>query len=120
MTRKPRLTVVKTTAVNPDAPPATLGKAGASLWQSIATDYEVRDAGRRATLLQICSAADRLAECVSAIERDGPVVDGKFGPREHPLLKCEMWGPDHLLATTPVFKDSFTCELNSAIACAAF
>ncbi len=90
MATKTKLSVVKPTDTNSNAPPAILSKTGAALWASITTENDITDAGRRETLLQGCLAADRAAECAGFIERNGPVVDGQNGRKEHPLLKTEL------------------------------
>jgi hypothetical protein len=41
-------------------------------------------------LLQICGAADRVAEYSETIARDGAVIRTKTGLRDHPLLKHEL------------------------------
>src|SRR5215475_3605876 len=88
--KNPKLKVVDATRPNPLAPPATLGKAGATQWQSIMSEYKIEDSGGRAVLLQICSAADDLAECDRAIARDGAMISTKNGPKEHPLCKQRL------------------------------
>jgi P27 family predicted phage terminase small subunit len=90
MVRKNKLTLVSSTPSNPHAPPSTLGKAGASLWRSIMTEYEISDSGGLAMLAQACAAMDRIGECTATIDRDGPVIRTKAGPKEHPLLKIEL------------------------------
>jgi Phage terminase, small subunit len=90
MAKKPTLTVVDIASSNPLAPPASLGKAGAKLWQSIQGDYRIDDSGGIEMLLQICSAADRADECSEIIARDGPVIRSKAGLKDHPLLKHEL------------------------------
>jgi hypothetical protein len=94
MARKPKLSIVKPivtdTDVKRNVPPATLGKTGAALWASIMLEHNITDAGRRETLLQICLAVDRAAECADIIARDGTMIRGQNGLKEHPLLKVEM------------------------------
>src|SRR5215831_18860341 len=88
--KKPRLTIV-TSKPNPLAPPATLGQAGAKLWQRIQHEFRVDDAPGAATLEEICAAADRLAEFAETIARDGATIRTKTGGlRDHPLLKHEL------------------------------
>jgi hypothetical protein len=88
--KKPRLTVVPSKP-NALAPPATLGQAGAKLWQRIQSEFRVDDAPGAATLEEICAAADRLAEYAEVIAHDGPVIRTKTGGmRDHPLLKHEL------------------------------
>jgi hypothetical protein len=67
--KPPTLTVIDPASKpNPLAPPATLGKAGRELWNSLHADYIVEDASGLAMLSQICRAADRVAEYGAAIE----------------------------------------------------
>jgi hypothetical protein len=75
---------------NPLTPPASLGVAGRNLWQAIHNDDVVDDAGGLAMLLQICAAADRVAEYAAAIARDGMTIRRGSGVREHPLLRQEL------------------------------
>ena len=53
-------------------------------------DYEINDSGGREMLLQICAAADRVAECAEEIARDGPVIRTKAGLKDHLLLRHEL------------------------------
>lgn len=85
-----KLKLVGPTKSNPFAPPATLGKAGASQWRTIMSEYRIEDSGGRAVLLQVCSATDNLAECDAAIARDGAMIRTKNGPKEHPLCKQRL------------------------------
>lgn len=36
------------------------------------------------------AAVDEIAECAAIIARDGRMIRGKFGPREHPLIKTQL------------------------------
>jgi hypothetical protein len=90
MAKKPRLELVGTSTPSPLAPPSTLGKAGRTLWENIQSEYVISDTGGVALLEQICSAIDGIADCDAAIARDGMMVRGKFGPREHPLLRHQL------------------------------
>jgi hypothetical protein len=49
-------------ATTGSAPPATLGKAGATLWQTVVSEFEIDDSGSRETLLQVCQAKDSLED----------------------------------------------------------
>ena len=73
MAKKPKLTLVDAASskANPAATPATLGKTGAKLWASIQDEYRIDDAGGRAMLLQICTAADR-AESITSVGISSP------------------------------------------------
>ena len=90
MKKPPTLSVVDLSKPNPLAPPASLGKAGVTLWEAIHRDYVIEDSGGHEMLLQICGAADSLAEYDQVIERDGPTIRSKTGIREHPLLKHQL------------------------------
>lgn len=76
---------------NPEAlpPPSDLGNTGASLWRKVAGEYQFDDPGSIETLHQACLALDRAERCAVAINRDGEVMKGKTGPRDHPLLRHE-------------------------------
>ena len=90
MAKKSRLELVGPTPANPLSPPANLGQAGRERWRSIQDEYGITDTGGLALLGQICAATDQIAECAAAVARDGMMVRGKFGPREHPLLRHEL------------------------------
>jgi hypothetical protein len=75
---------------DPRTPPSVLGQTGATLWRSIQTERKITDSGGLETLLQICVAADRAAECAKRIAKDGLLLTTENGPRENPLLKHEL------------------------------
>ena len=89
MRKKPKLKLVEA-STDADAPPSTLGKAGAKLWHALMSEYDIHDAGGLEMLAQACGAADRVTEYSAAIDRDGCTVRGKSGVKEHPLLKHEL------------------------------
>jgi hypothetical protein len=84
---KPPLSVVKLPS---NEPPANLGPAGAGLWRSIMSEYDVSDAGGQALLEQAAAAYDRAERLRIEIDRDGEIVRGRNGIREHPGLKGEL------------------------------
>ncbi len=88
--KKPKLTVVAPTIADPGQPPSSLGEAGANLWRSVMSEYDITDAGGMTLLVQACAAMDRIAEYSDIIAHDGPVIATKHGPKEHPLLKMEL------------------------------
>jgi phage terminase small subunit len=90
MPKRPKLSVVERIANNQAEPPTHLGETGASLWRSVMSEYRVDDVGGAEALLQVCTTADQAAEYRQIIKRDGPVVQTKNGPREHPLVKAEL------------------------------
>lgn len=72
------------------SPPRPLGIHGQALWEAIQAEYAVEDAGGLELLAQACAALDRAESCRAEIDRDGPVISGKGGLRDHPLLKHEL------------------------------
>jgi hypothetical protein len=90
MRKNPQLKLVGSTKKNPHAPPSSLGRAGATQWRTIMSEYAITDSGGKAILLQICSATDNLHDCDIAISRDGSMIATRTGPREHPLLKQRL------------------------------
>jgi hypothetical protein len=90
MRKKAPLTVVGVTAADPTAPPLNLDKAGADLWRTIMSEYQIDDSGGREILRQACTAADRATECAAAIADEGLTVRTANGLRDHPLLKHEL------------------------------
>ena len=86
---KPPLTVVNLASSAPK-PPANLGPAGVSLWRSIMAEYDISDAGGRTLLEQAAAAYDRAERLRVEIERDGEIIRGRAGMREHPALRGEL------------------------------
>jgi hypothetical protein len=62
----------------------------ARLPQLAADLHDIADSSGLVLLEQACAAVDGIAECAATIARDGRIIRGKFGPREHPLLKHEL------------------------------
>jgi hypothetical protein len=52
--------------------------------------YDIADVGGREILLQACQALDRAEEMAGIINRDGPLLAGRSGVKEHPLLRAEI------------------------------
>jgi len=67
--------------------PPLLGEDGMKLWRRITNEYDVSDAGGFEMLKQACEAADDLARYGVIIARDGPMIETKLGPKEHPMVK---------------------------------
>jgi Phage terminase, small subunit len=70
--------------------PPPLGEDGMKLWRRITNEYDVSDAGGFEMLKQACEAADDLARYGLIIARDGPMIETKLGPKEHPMVKHQM------------------------------
>lgn len=92
-TRK-ETTLSKTQILTPHnagcSPPRPLGTHGQALWERIQNEFAIEDAGGMELLAQACAALDRAESCRAEIDRDGPVITGKGGLRDHPLLKHEL------------------------------
>jgi hypothetical protein len=89
--KKPKLTVVPPTPTTTPSSPASLGATGTTLWKKLTSEFHFDDAAGREMLLQICTAADRADEYAATIAADGgPVIHGRAGLKEHPLIKHEL------------------------------
>jgi hypothetical protein len=102
MVKKPSLTLVdptQTALATLVSPPSNLNKTGRTLWQSIMSEYDIRDSGGLQLLQQICEAADHVHEFSTIIKRDGPVVRTKMGPKDHPLIKHEQAARSFIVRT---------------------
>ena len=71
------------TAEKPPTAPVGLGTAGKALWRKVCTE-RVFSAAEGALLETMCAAFDRHQEATVVVSRDGLVVDGRFGVRQHP------------------------------------
>jgi hypothetical protein len=93
MAKKPPLSVVGT-PLDPAAitvqPPRKLGKAGFSRCSSVQSEIRIDDIGGVELLMQICLAADRVAELAAQIDRDGVALVTRSGIRAHPCLREEL------------------------------
>jgi hypothetical protein len=94
---KPALKTVPSDGVS--APPRPLGRHGTELWRSIMNEYEIADRGGTELLAEACVMLDRAEELAAAIGRDGVVIYGKSGPREHPAVKGELGARSFVVRT---------------------
>ncbi|MHC2839800.1 hypothetical protein [Bradyrhizobium diazoefficiens] len=85
----PPLSIVKpgSSGVEPMRP---LGQHGRSLWDAIQSEYAVTDTGGAETLLQACSAVDRIEALSERIAADGEITYVKGVPKAHPALREEV------------------------------
>jgi hypothetical protein len=67
----------------PPAPPGHLSKDAARIWRDVLDRYEL-DAETLASLAMALDALDLAHTARRRINRDGHVVDGRFGLRPHP------------------------------------
>jgi hypothetical protein len=89
LTDKPALSIVSLPSSAPK-PPANLGPAGAGLWRSIINEYDIPDSAGQAILEQCAFAYDRAERLRIQIDKDGEIIRGRNGIREHPGLKQEL------------------------------
>lgn len=71
-------------------PPRPLGTYGAALWGRVMDEYQLEDSGGVELLALACQALDRAEALREKIDRDGEVLDGEKGPRDHPGLRHEL------------------------------
>lgn len=68
------------------APPKGTGKAGTDLWNGLLAEWEF-DVHEMALLTEAARTADALAELQTAVDKDGAIVQDRFGSdRAHPAL----------------------------------
>jgi hypothetical protein len=70
--------------------PANLGPHGTRLWRAVTDQVVVADIGGQVLLELAARAFDRAEDCAGRIAEEGPTIMTKGGPREHPLLRCEI------------------------------
>jgi hypothetical protein len=70
-------------------PERKLGPDGQALWDKIRGPYEITRKADLETLRLVCEARDKLCAIEQQIKRDGLMVMGRNGIREHPLLRAE-------------------------------
>ncbi len=62
-----------------------------ALWTSVMGEYEIRDSGGIALLMEACAELDRAEQLAEAIKGDGCVIySAKSGPKPNPCLKEEL------------------------------
>jgi hypothetical protein len=80
-------------------PPRKLGKPGSVLWRNVMREYEISDCASLEMLTMACTQLDRAEEYRAQIARDGLVVKGRTGPKEHPLLRPEAAARSFIVRT---------------------
>jgi hypothetical protein len=76
--------------LNSVAPSQSLNAAGLSLWDRVQVEFGIEDAAGVELLTSACVATDRAAEFAAVIARDGAMIQGKDGPRQHPAVRGEL------------------------------
>ena len=70
--------------------PQHLKQHGRKLWQELQAEYAITDSAGLALLARAAECLDRLADAQALIERDGSVVDDRYGvPKQHPAISIE-------------------------------
>jgi hypothetical protein len=87
--KSPTLKIVPPAIVGQPIPPSHLGEPGRKLWASIVAEYRIDDAGGLALLGTAAEACDRIWRCRETIDRDGELIQTRYGPKMHPLLPAE-------------------------------
>src|SRR5262245_38453334 len=91
MAKDTKLRIVNSTSGSTGlSAPAALGAAGRRVWTDIMADYQITDIGGLIMLEEICRARDTIAECDTAIKRDGATIRTKTGLKEHPMQKVKL------------------------------
>jgi phage terminase small subunit len=71
-------------------PPAHLGKAGRQLFRDVVAEYSIDDVAGLALLGTAAECLDRIRAAQAAIERDGEVVQDRYGQvKVHPACNLE-------------------------------
>jgi hypothetical protein len=95
---KPQFSLV-TSETSVISPPRPLGAHGTALWDAVQREYGIRDRGGIELLAQACGALDLVEALGEAIERDGPIVYGRAGPKAHPAVKDQIAGRAFVVRT---------------------
>lgn len=90
MPKKPKLSVVRTTAPSGPSPPRKLGQHGLNLWNSVMSEYDISDCGGLELLAQACAAVDRAESLAECIAEDGEVLRTKSSVKTHPAVIVEL------------------------------
>ena len=65
--------------------PKELSDEARSLWQSLVRDYAIDDGAGLILLRTACEALDEMRRAQAILDRDGPVIEDRFGQqRQHP------------------------------------
>lgn len=68
----------------PPAAPKSLGRRGRDLWRRVLTDYELSPS-EQAVLEAAALAYDRLTTAQAVLNEEGLVLEGRYGPKAHPM-----------------------------------
>jgi hypothetical protein len=72
-----------------DRAPGGLGREGRALWRAVTAEIVLETPAERRWLADACRLADRAAVLAAAIERDGHVIPGRWGPILNPAIAEE-------------------------------
>jgi hypothetical protein len=83
-------TVFAPARLNSVIPSCNLKEAGQNLWDKVQHEFGIEDAAGVEILTSACVATDRAAEFAAVVARDGAMIQGKDGPRQHPAVRGEF------------------------------
>jgi Phage terminase, small subunit len=69
---------------------ASWANMAGALWKAVMTDYQITDSGGVEMLTGACQQLDRAESLREQIDRDGEIIRGKTGLKEHPGLRHEL------------------------------
>lgn len=72
-----------------DRAPGGLGGEGRALWRAVTAELVLETPAERRWLADACRLADRAAVLAAAIEADGHVIAGRWGPVLNPAIAEE-------------------------------
>ncbi len=85
----------------PPEPPEHLSVPRRELWGQLVAEYRFDTAGLELLRL-LCETLDRVEEARLLVEKDGAVVEGRFGKKAHPATIVER---DARTAATRLFRE---------------
>ncbi len=65
-------------------PPKSLGRRGRDLWRRVLAEFELSPS-EQAVLEAACTAYDRLTTAQAVLDEEGLCVEGRYGPKAHPM-----------------------------------
>lgn len=69
--------------------PKHLDASGKRLWRAVLREYRLDAAHSLALLEAVCMAYGQMLAAGAIVAEQGLIVEGRYGPREHPALKIE-------------------------------
>jgi P27 family predicted phage terminase small subunit len=85
---KQALYAIPRTAEALPSPPKSLKKEGKALWNRVVEGFEL-EPYQMQTLRLACECLDRIEACRQVLQREGLMLQGRFGAKAHPLTSVE-------------------------------